>query len=187
MKKQKQEKTEWQQETTKEDLAWIKKMVNKTLKGKHYSVDEKNTLFSAGMEGYCQALQTFDPSHGSSFRGYASRRVCGNVIDEIRRNIGSERNKTKRPSVVKNYNFDLLLSETSFHASRLEKEIDYNRFLKNIKLPKKEKEILFLKIDGLSHGEISKKYGKSNFWSFNLLKKALDKLRSRYPDVKSET
>ncbi|HET7388207.1 MAG TPA: FliA/WhiG family RNA polymerase sigma factor [Nocardioidaceae bacterium] len=47
----------------------------------HVSRDD---LMSAGMVALVQAAQAFDPSRGVSFSGYASTRIRGAVVDELR-------------------------------------------------------------------------------------------------------
>lgn len=48
----------------------------------HVDADD---LHSAGLIGLLQALRNYDPSSGTSFEGYARRRVRGAMLDELRR------------------------------------------------------------------------------------------------------
>lgn len=48
----------------------------------HVDADD---LHSAGLVGLLQALRNYDPSSGTSFEGYARRRIRGAMLDELRR------------------------------------------------------------------------------------------------------
>lgn len=48
----------------------------------HVDADD---LHSAGLIGLLQALRNYDPSSGTSFEGYARRRIRGSMLDELRR------------------------------------------------------------------------------------------------------
>src|SRR6266576_3268233 len=60
----------------------------------HYAVSEMATkvprhvsrddLVSAGMAGLAQAARSFDPSRGINFDRYASTRIRGSLLDELR-------------------------------------------------------------------------------------------------------
>src|SRR3954449_9069546 len=60
----------------------------------HYAVSEMATkvprhvsrddLVSAGMAGLAQAARSFDPSRGITFDRYASSRIRGSLLDELR-------------------------------------------------------------------------------------------------------
>ena len=45
---------------------------------------EREHLVSAGYLGLCDALQRYDPSHGLPFAAYATVRIRGAVLDELR-------------------------------------------------------------------------------------------------------
>lgn len=47
-------------------------------------VVEIDDLMSAGTLGLVQALESYDPSRGNSFATYASRRISGAMLDELR-------------------------------------------------------------------------------------------------------
>jgi RNA polymerase sigma factor FliA len=46
---------------------------------------DSDDLHSAGLIGLLQALRNYDPSSGTSFEGYARRRIRGAMLDELRR------------------------------------------------------------------------------------------------------
>jgi RNA polymerase sigma factor for flagellar operon FliA len=46
---------------------------------------DSDDLNSAGLIGLLQALRNYDPSSGTSFEGYARRRIRGAMLDELRR------------------------------------------------------------------------------------------------------
>jgi RNA polymerase sigma factor for flagellar operon FliA len=48
----------------------------------HLDVDD---LYSVGLLGLIQAQRRFDPTHGITFAAYASMRIRGAVLDELRR------------------------------------------------------------------------------------------------------
>src|SRR3954469_26033471 len=60
----------------------------------HYAVSEmaakvprhvsRDDLVSAGMAGLAQAARSFDPARGISFDRYASTRILGALLDELR-------------------------------------------------------------------------------------------------------
>src|SRR5256885_15956849 len=60
----------------------------------HYAVSEmaakvprhvsRDDLVSAGMAGLAQAARSFDPARGISFDRYASTRIRGSLLDELR-------------------------------------------------------------------------------------------------------
>ena len=79
-------------------LNWCKKIVRNFAKEKGLTRLNIDDLISAGCLGYAQALNRYDPEKGS-FPAYARMRIKGAVLDEVRKIIGDERNKKKRPGV----------------------------------------------------------------------------------------
>jgi RNA polymerase sigma factor (sigma-70 family) len=169
------------------DLGWIRMIVNKRLKGFYLWNVSKDDLISAGMEGYCKALRSFDPSKGASFLNYCVARIQGSAMDELRKQIGDERIKNKKPISVGEYNFDKLINDSSEYASILfdnknknEENEELEARIQEANLTEQEKNIVLLKLRGLTHKEIGAHYGHSAFWSCHHLKKICAKLKAMH-------
>jgi len=100
-------------------LNWCKKIVRNFAKEKGLTRLNIDDLISAGCLGYAQALNRYDPEKGS-FPAYARMRIKGAVLDEVRKIIGDERNKKKRPGVVLLGEHDVLLSDGGYAARQME-------------------------------------------------------------------
>lgn len=91
----KNEKKIWQlyKKTKRKEL--LEKIVEENLNIVHYYANrlyiftshtmEKDDLYSAGVMGLLDAIEKFDMSKNASFKTYASIRVRGSIIDEIRK------------------------------------------------------------------------------------------------------
>lgn len=62
----------------------VKRHVSRLSRGPHAKVGDDD-LLSAGMRGLFEASKQFDPSRVDSFVGYASLRIRGAMIDELRK------------------------------------------------------------------------------------------------------
>lgn len=140
-------------------VKWIKIVVIRTLREKNLTRLDVNTLISAGMLGYSQCLKRFDPGRGVKFKTYAEYRIKGAVLDEVRKMIGDERCKTKRPRRV-DYDMTLMGDEGSLQEN-MESLIDLQTFLENVDLTEREIEILKARMMGLSLGDIAKQFNFS--------------------------
>jgi RNA polymerase sigma factor (sigma-70 family) len=167
------------------DLGWIRMIVNKRLKGFYLWNVSRDDLISAGMEGYCKALRSFDPSKGVSFRNYCVARIQGSAMDELRKQIGDERIKNKKPISVGEYNFDNLINDSSEYASILfdnkkknEENEELEARIQKANLTEQDKKIIILKLRGLTHKEIGAQYGRSDNWSHNHYTRICVKLKS---------
>jgi RNA polymerase sigma factor FliA len=97
--------------TTERDLAGEEALVTQHLPLVQYAVNElmmrvprhvtRDDLVSAGMEGLCQAARGYDPSRGVPFHRYASTRIKGALIDEMRRGDWASRSVRVRARTVK--------------------------------------------------------------------------------------
>jgi RNA polymerase sigma factor (sigma-70 family) len=145
-------------------------IVRKTIREKRLGKLDASVLLSAGFEGYTQCLSRFDSSCGVKFKTYASYRIRGAVLDEVRKLIGSERLKNKRPVQVHDYDLSEVGERYSSERS-LESKIDLERFINNSGLSDIEKEILTCRLTGMNLKEISEKYGFSKSWASQILKK----------------
>ncbi|MCC6810986.1 MAG: FliA/WhiG family RNA polymerase sigma factor [Deltaproteobacteria bacterium] len=62
----------------------VRRIANKVARGLPHHV-RTDDLVSAGMIGLLEATQRFEPSRAESFVGYASLRIRGAILDELRR------------------------------------------------------------------------------------------------------
>lgn len=87
-------------------------LVRKNLALVHYAVAEiaakiprhvsRDDLISAGMAGLAQAARNFDPARGISFDRYASTRIRGSLLDELRSCDWASRSVRSRARQVQN-------------------------------------------------------------------------------------
>ena len=148
---------------------WIKIVVMRTLREKNLTKLDISTLISAGMLGYVQARNRFDVNRGVKFKTFAEYRIKGAVLDEVRKMIGDERCKTKRPRKV---DFDYTLISDDLAAQiNMDSTIDLRHFMNAIPLDVREMEILECRIIGMNLREISQKFGFSESRASQLLAK----------------
>jgi RNA polymerase sigma factor (sigma-70 family) len=152
-------------------VKWIKIVVMRTLREKNLIGLDVSNLISAGMLGYTQALNRFDPSRGVKFKTFAEYRIKGAVLDEVRKMIGDERAKTRRPYKVNQFDFDAGTSDEGFAMLQVESKIDLEVFMKNVNLEPRELEILRCRVEGMNLKEISGKFGFSESRASQLLAK----------------
>lgn len=149
---------------------WIKIVVMRTLREKNLTRLDISTLISAGMLGYVQARNRFDPQRGVKFKTFAEYRIKGAVLDEVRKMIGDERCKTKRPRRVDNYDYTLI-GDNGNTQKNMDSTIDLQHFMKYIPLDNREHEILHCRVIGMNLREISQKFGFSESRASQLLAK----------------
>ena len=151
-----------------EILKWVRIVVLKTVREKrltHLDVDE---LISCGFFGYSQCLKRYDPARGVKFKTYAEHRIRGAVLDEVRKMIGDERCKNKRPK--RNYDYDMaMIGDMGSIISEIDSKLDLSEFFKTVPLSDKEKEILQARAEGHNLREIGKKFGFSESRASQLL------------------
>lgn len=73
----------------------VKRIARHVLSGLPASV-HLDDLIQAGLIGLMEAVRLYDPSRGASFETYATIRVRGAMLDELRRNDWSPRSLSKR-------------------------------------------------------------------------------------------
>lgn len=151
-------------------LQWIKIVVLRTIKEKRLYKLDLNELISAGFEGYAQCLSRFDPTRGVKFKTYANHRIRGAVLDEVRKMIGSERLKNKRPNQMIDYDFTQIEEKYSTERA-MESKLTLTSFLNNSKLTSTEKLILTKRLQGYNLKEIADEFGFSQSWASQVLKK----------------
>lgn len=150
-------------------LKWIKIVVMRTLRERNLTKLDVSTLISAGMLGYSQSLCRFDPTRNVKFKTYAEYRIKGAVLDEVRKMIGDERCKNKRPRWV---DFDYSqIGDGGVEQENIESQIDFQHFMDRVPLDDREKEILQSRLIGLNLREISQKFGFSESRASQLLAK----------------
>lgn len=164
----------------KEILRWVKIVVLKTLKDKRLTHLDVDTLISAGLLGYSQSLKRFDPLRGVKFKTFAEYRIKGAVLDEVRKMIGDERCKNKRPRAVGDFNFDLLESGDKA-IEGIESKIDIENFLIRSELDSRDLEILSCRMSGMNLKEIGERFSFSESRASQLLANIKIKI---YPWVK---
>lgn len=141
-------------------VKWIKIVVMRTLREKSLTRLDVSTLISAGMLGYTQALKRYDPSRGVKFKTFAEYRIKGAVLDEVRKMIGDERCKTRRPFKVQEFDFDSL-TDGGFTHREMESRMDLEVFMKTVALDARELEVLRCRVEGMNLKEISARFGFS--------------------------
>jgi RNA polymerase sigma factor FliA len=60
----------------------------------------KEDLIQAGMVGLLEAIRSYDPSQGASFKTYAGIRIRGSMLDEVRRSDWTPRSVHKKARMV---------------------------------------------------------------------------------------
>jgi len=152
-----------------EILKWIRIVVMRTLREKNLTRLDTSQLISAGMLGYCQCIKRFDPNRGVKFKTYAEYRIKGAVLDEVRKMIGDERCKNKKPIQVE---FDYTeISDGSRWQKSMDSQIDFDRFIDRVPLDDREKSILQSRLLGMNLREISQKFSFSESRASQLLAK----------------
>jgi len=144
-------------EVQQEIYNWIKIVVFKTLKDKNISHLDNELLISAGLYGYTQARQRFDPTKGAKFKTYVEHRIRGAILDEVRKMIGDERRKTPLPKKVYDYNFEQV-GDDSQSQRNTEGHIDLKMMWSHVKYSLSDVEIKLLqyRVEGHTFGEIAK-------------------------------
>lgn len=156
---------------TPEIVKWIKIVVLRTLKEKHLTRLDTSVLISAGMLGYSQALKRFDPGRNVKFKTFAEYRIKGAVLDEVRKMIGDERAKTRRPHRVDDFDFATNMTDHGDSGRMIESNIDIQRFACLIALSPRELDILRCRIEGKSIREIASEFDFSESRANQLLAK----------------
>jgi len=164
-----------------EIVRWIKIVVLRTLKEKNLTKLDINTLISAGMLGYVQCLKRFDPNRGVKFKTYAEYRIKGAVLDEVRKMIGDERCKNKRPRRVDEYDYTLI-SDEGREVVYSESSLDLETFFDNVPLTERELDILKCRFVGMNLREISERFGFSESRASQLLAKIKTVVYAWYKD-----
>jgi RNA polymerase sigma factor (sigma-70 family) len=160
-------------------VKWIKIVVMRTLREKGLTRLDVSTLISAGMLGYSQALRRFDKDRGVKFKTFAEYRIKGAVLDEVRKMIGDERCKTKRPRKVDDFDFDLI-GDDGRQFEYVESAMSIQSFMASAALDVREKEILECRYAGMNLREISQKFGFSESRASQLLVKIKKEVYAHY-------
>jgi RNA polymerase sigma factor (sigma-70 family) len=153
---------------TPEIVRWIKIVVLRTLKEKSLTRLDTSTLISAGMLGYAQCLKRFDPEYKVKFKTFAEHRIRGAVLDEVRKMIGDERAKHKRPMKVDNYDFEAM-HDGGDTVRMMESGYDIEQFACLIQLSPRELDILRCRVEGHSIREIAQAFDFSESRASQLL------------------
>ena len=151
----------------------------RTLKEKSLTRLDTSVLISAGMLGYSQALKRFDPGRNVKFKTFAEYRIKGAVLDEVRKMIGDERAKTKRPMRIDEYDFSAM-SDDGFANKHMDSTIDIQRFACLIALSPRELDILRCRVEGKSIREIATEFDFSESRANQLLAKIKKAVYSYY-------
>ena len=151
-------------------VRWIKIVVLRTLKEKNLTRLDISTLVSAGMLGYVQTLKRFDPGRGVKFKTFAEYRIKGAVLDEVRKMIGDERCKTRRPRKVDDYDFESASDQGNTQMC-MQSQMDLECFFNHVPLSEREIDILKCRFFGMNLREISGRFGFSESRASQLLAK----------------
>lgn len=146
---------------------WIKIVVYKVLQEKNLLHLDIENLMGAGSLGYSQALQKFDSSRGVKLKTYAEHRIRGAVLDEVRKMIGDERAKTKRPTQV-DYGFEHIVDPNN-SIEELESQIFIENLIQNLNLNLREQAVLKMKYQGFTIAEIAQTLNISHSRTFQLV------------------
>ncbi len=142
-----------------EILKWVKIVVLRTMREKSLMHLDADILISAGLLGYSQARQRFDSSRGVKFKTFAEYRIKGAVLDEVRKLIGDERCKNKRPRQV-DYNFDLM-GDGGECQTNIDSSLSVEAFWENAPLSERDKKVLECRVAGMNLKEIGQQFGFS--------------------------
>lgn len=140
--------------------------------------------------GLMEAAGQYDPSRKTSFRTFAVRHVKGRVIDYIRRQmrldcpVGTIRGPCQVPrrelipfSTLSNDDFNTfdVPAEHNFDNVIIADQINY--LLKNME--SRLREFIILRLEGLTHKEISRRLGVSEAWVSKTFSEIIDLARQR--------
>ena len=150
---------------TPEIVKWVRIVVLKTVREKRLAHLDVDNLISAGFFGYSQAIKRYDPTRGAKLKTFAEYRIRGAVLDEVRKMIGDERCKNKRPTQVDDFD----MTQIEGNGNSIESVFDVERFFDQIPLDKRSKLILKARIEGLNLREIGEKFGFSESRASQLL------------------
>lgn len=142
-----------------EIIKWVKIVVHRTMREKNLLHLDAETLVSAGLLGYSQARSRFDSTRGVKFKTFAEYRIKGAVLDEVRKLIGDERTKNRRPRQVE-INF-VSMGDDGSHQESMDSALFVGEFWKTVPLTDEEKRILKCRVSGLNLKEIGKLLGFS--------------------------
>jgi len=159
---------------------WVRIVVMRVLREKNLFHLDVSILISAGLFGYSQALQRFDPSRNVKLKTYAEHRIKGAVLDEVRKMIGDERVKHKRPYHVSTSDFEFLLSDEGHHEQSSQVKI----FLDSLPLEERDLYILQLKYMGYNLREIAQIIGISNSRASQLMARIKKIVYDHHGDLK---
>ena len=166
--------------TNEKITRWIKIVVMRVLREKSLFHLDVSTLISAGYLGYSQALQRFDSNKGAKLKTFAEHRIRGAVLDEVRKMIGDERVKHKRPYHVSVECFDTLITD---HGHQ-EQDLEINMFLEELPLEERDLYILKLKYMGYNLREIAQTIGVSNSRASQLMARIKRMVYEQHGDLK---
>jgi RNA polymerase sigma factor (sigma-70 family) len=159
---------------------WIKIVVMRVLREKYLFHLDVSTLVSAGYFGYSQALQRFDPTRGVKLKTFAEHRIRGAVLDEVRKMIGDERVKHKRPYHVSVECFETLITDNGHQ----EQDADISIFINNLPLEERDLYILKLRYMGYNLREIAQIIGVSNSRASQLMARIKQTVYQNHGELK---
>jgi len=156
--------------TTQEDIQWIHKLVSAVIADHNLkpvlriSVFDKENLIGAAMEGYVKALKAFDETKGIPFKKYASYRIKGSVLDEVRKAMGDERIKNKKPKLIYDYDFGLFKYQEDPFIWKFKYDNEIDNFIESLPFKNTDKQILFFRLTGMNQKQIAQKCDCSQYW-----------------------
>jgi len=142
-----------------EIIRWVRIIVLKLVREKRLGHLDTETLIAAGNLGYSQARVRFDEDRGVKFKTFAEYRIRGAVLDEVRKMIGDERCKNKKPKQV---DHDLSREgDNAKYQMSMESHYDIKYFFSSMPLTVRDKEILRCRVEGQNLREIGEHFGFS--------------------------
>lgn len=158
---------------------------------------ELEDLVAAGTIGLMQAVSRFDPSRGIRFEGYASRRIRGAMLDEIRdldHLARSHRRELKAGGAKQPQVFQLRTDDPALEVGGWGQVLADPRAQHDLELLEisdiwqtasaatddVEFRVLLMRyMDGLAFNAIGDAFGRSALWAMRTNKKAIERVRRR--------
>ena len=151
------------------------------------SLADRDDLSSAAMIGLISAVDRFDPRRGVPFEAYASLRIRGAVVDELRR-VDERGRADRRPEVAAlAVSLDVLLEKGTHHGPTVDDGVDERYEQEDLKtrvqdalgrLPARQREVIARYYgDELTLRETGAKMGVSEARACQLHGRAIQNLR----------
>lgn len=137
-------------------------------------------LTQEGMLGFLDAVRTFDPAKGSSFRAYAETCINNRILSAVRTNFNNK-NAALSNAVPLEYETHEMSDSSADPANIISEKIDSERIesLLSEGFSAFEKQVIGLRFLGKSYSQISEELGCSEKAVDNALQRIRKKMRSK--------